>query len=310
MNINDIEYFSQLLELHSAYRVSDFNCKQTKTWQRTLPNPTSIRFGNFTKFEKVSPDDFPNHHFNFISYNQLSTRLPKNSILTGELKQSGNPNSNQIVRRVLDIENLKQRYEDKEKEKTRNRIPLAVLLTQNPDTYKYVRFTCEGTVVEISNVREWFHYTCVICNKKLTVDGSMFECQDHGQQPEPNNSPLYKKGKIEFILDDIFDDVLPLTKSFEIPTSQLEIPEKKETQPQLEAQEQQQPNYTISTPPDSDTKKPLQTPGLINKSTKRALIRTLDETAPDEMKKMQKQRKGGISGPSTRDNNGQRVTVI
>ncbi|KAJ9557470.1 hypothetical protein OSB04_012084, partial [Centaurea solstitialis] len=232
MSFNDIEYFNQVMQLGSAYKISNFNCEQTKAWQRTLPNPTTVHFGRFTKFEQILPDGFPDHHFNFTSYNQLPARLTKNSILTdyigclravGELMQSGDPNKTQVVRRILDIENLKlfiytlsenvithgilelqlsatpathyyfnpdiqevhqsvelvkydldppltirrQRYEDKEKENTRNRFSLAILLAQNPNGYKYVRFTCEAKVVDISTVTEWYHYTCTICNKKV-----------------------------------------------------------------------------------------------------------------------------------------------
>ncbi|KAJ9559006.1 hypothetical protein OSB04_013620 [Centaurea solstitialis] len=281
MSFSDIEYFNQVMQLGSAYKISNFNCQQTKAWQRTLPNPTTLNFGRFTKFEQILPDGFPDHHFNFTSYNQLPARLIKNSILTGclravgELTQSGDPNKNQVVRRILDIENLngnvieltmwdqmasnfdenifetmpqpiilaisscrvtrfkelqlsatpathyyfnpniqevhqsiqlyrakydldpplaihRQMYQDKEKEKTRNRFPLAILQAQNPNAYKYVRFTCEAKVVDISTVTEWYHYTCTICNKKVRNGTSIFECRDHGPQPEPNSRFSFK----------------------------------------------------------------------------------------------------------------------
>lgn len=86
MDVNDIQYFDQLLEKASAYKISSFSCEQTRSWQQTLPNLTTLRFGRFTKFETIPNDEFPEHYFRFISYNQLFQRLAKNSILTGDIK--------------------------------------------------------------------------------------------------------------------------------------------------------------------------------------------------------------------------------
>ncbi|KAJ9561490.1 hypothetical protein OSB04_006650 [Centaurea solstitialis] len=85
-----------------------------------------------------------------------------------------------------------QRYNDTNIEKTRNRIPLAILLEQNPDTYKSVRFTCEGQITDLSSHREWYHLSCTTCSKKLTYGTSMFACRDHGPQPQPNYRYSFK----------------------------------------------------------------------------------------------------------------------
>lgn len=115
MDFKDMNYFDQLLEQHSAYKISNFYCEHTSKWQQTLPNPTSLRFGKFTKFENIPCDGFPVHHFRFLSYNQLFERFVRDPILTdyigsiqrvGEVIRTGNPNRNQIIRRCIDIENL------------------------------------------------------------------------------------------------------------------------------------------------------------------------------------------------------------
>ncbi|GJW37948.1 hypothetical protein Tco_0060868 [Tanacetum coccineum] len=56
MDANDIEYFEQMLEHGSAYRISDFNYLGTSGWQQTI---------------EKEPKGFPEHYFSFVSYNQL-----------------------------------------------------------------------------------------------------------------------------------------------------------------------------------------------------------------------------------------------
>ncbi|GKB81813.1 hypothetical protein Tco_0948708, partial [Tanacetum coccineum] len=74
MNVKDAEYFNQLLPLHRAYKISGFSCEQTGLWERTLDNPTSLIFGKFINLEEIPSHDFPEHYFNFASYNELLAR--------------------------------------------------------------------------------------------------------------------------------------------------------------------------------------------------------------------------------------------
>ncbi|KAI3738088.1 hypothetical protein L2E82_28106 [Cichorium intybus] len=86
MDFNDMEHFKQIMKQDQAYKISNFICEETKLRQRTLPNPTTLRFGRFTSFENIPGDAFPQHHFNFVSYNQLHSKLAKDSILTDQLQ--------------------------------------------------------------------------------------------------------------------------------------------------------------------------------------------------------------------------------
>ncbi|GJZ27351.1 hypothetical protein Tco_0571604, partial [Tanacetum coccineum] len=76
MDINNIDYFSQLHQPHAAYRISNFICK--KSYQQTLENQISLRFGKITVFEPLpwKESEFPYHHFELISYYQLPSRVP------------------------------------------------------------------------------------------------------------------------------------------------------------------------------------------------------------------------------------------
>ncbi|GJV98097.1 DNA helicase [Tanacetum coccineum] len=74
MNLNDTDYFDQLLQLNIAYRISRFMCTKTKLWDRTLPNNTTLVFGKYTSVIPISNADFPEHHFNFIAYNEVDER--------------------------------------------------------------------------------------------------------------------------------------------------------------------------------------------------------------------------------------------
>ncbi|GJQ94767.1 DNA helicase [Tanacetum coccineum] len=83
MDLNDAEYFDQLLQLQKAYRFSGFNCEPTDPWERTLPTRVSLIFGRFLHAQEIANADFPEHYFSFIAYNELSERLnARNPILT------------------------------------------------------------------------------------------------------------------------------------------------------------------------------------------------------------------------------------
>ncbi|GJU35943.1 DNA helicase [Tanacetum coccineum] len=91
MDAKDTEYFDQLLELGSAYRITGFSCEHTGPWERTLENPTSLAFGKFISVQEIPNGNFPEHYFNFASYNELPARLHiKNLVLTESTFYSGN----------------------------------------------------------------------------------------------------------------------------------------------------------------------------------------------------------------------------
>ncbi|GJW40219.1 nucleic acid-binding, OB-fold protein, partial [Tanacetum coccineum] len=116
MDVKDSTYFNQLLHLRKAYRISGFSCEQTGLWERTLDNPTSLIFGRFIQLEEVHSDNFPEHYFNFASYNELAARVDvRNAVLTDYIgriqvvniiRTSGDATSNRTHRRIIDIQNL------------------------------------------------------------------------------------------------------------------------------------------------------------------------------------------------------------
>nr|GEX23812.1 nucleic acid-binding, OB-fold protein [Tanacetum cinerariifolium] len=123
MSRNDIDYFNQKLELGSAYRISSFICEPTKPYQQTLENRTSLCFGKYASFTNIPATSFLYHYFQFTSYNQLESKIPRpdeNSkmqypVLTdyigcirsvGNLEPFGDPNRSQSTRRKIEIENL------------------------------------------------------------------------------------------------------------------------------------------------------------------------------------------------------------
>ncbi|PWA43981.1 nucleic acid-binding, OB-fold protein [Artemisia annua] len=78
------------------------------------------------------------------------------------------------------------RLPDIEQEKNKNRFPLAVLLTQTPETYRGVRFTCEGTIMQLNTNRDWYYKACNQCNVKPTCYDNVYECKEHGIIPAPS----------------------------------------------------------------------------------------------------------------------------
>nr|GEY53321.1 hypothetical protein [Tanacetum cinerariifolium] len=116
MDVKDTAYFDRLLQLRKAYKISGFSYEQTGLWERTLDNLTSLIFGRFIQLEEVPGEDFPEHYFNFASYNELAARADvKNAILTdyigriqavSRIHTSGDAASKRIHRRIIDIQNL------------------------------------------------------------------------------------------------------------------------------------------------------------------------------------------------------------
>ncbi|GJR23423.1 DNA helicase [Tanacetum coccineum] len=78
VDLRNLEYFNQKLKLKTAYRISNFICEDTKPYHQTLENKISLKFRKITSFEVLprKESEFPDHHFEFISYNQLPSRVP------------------------------------------------------------------------------------------------------------------------------------------------------------------------------------------------------------------------------------------
>ncbi|GKA24578.1 nucleic acid-binding, OB-fold protein [Tanacetum coccineum] len=126
MDVRKTEYFNSKLKLNTVYRISNFICENTKPYQQTLQNSISLKFGKITTFEVLpgKESEFPNHHFELISYNQLPSRVPYLDEETSrmvypilsdylgcirsisDLIPSGDANTGQKYRRKVDIESL------------------------------------------------------------------------------------------------------------------------------------------------------------------------------------------------------------
>ncbi|GKC58719.1 hypothetical protein Tco_1086317, partial [Tanacetum coccineum] len=77
IDINNIDYFSPLLKPHASYRILNFICERTKPYQQTLENQITLRFGKIIVFPLSGKEsEFPDHHFELISYHQLPSRVP------------------------------------------------------------------------------------------------------------------------------------------------------------------------------------------------------------------------------------------
>ncbi|GJZ67944.1 DNA helicase [Tanacetum coccineum] len=179
------------------------------SYQQTLENQISLRFGKITVFEPLpwKESEFPYHHFKLISYYQLPSRVPyrdENSkliypILT-DVQLSATPVTHYYInpqttkaQRVYTVfkekynsnpplQIAKYRCQDLEEEKIRNRQTLHTLLEQNPTTFKGVHFTCEGMITSVQENRDWKYPSCSECSKSLTQQNGTYVCDDHGKQ--------------------------------------------------------------------------------------------------------------------------------
>ncbi|GKA30240.1 hypothetical protein Tco_0716545 [Tanacetum coccineum] len=142
MDIKDADYFHQLFQLKKAYRIIGFSCEQTGAWDRTLENPTSLIFGRHVDLIELPNDGFPEHYFNFASYNELPARADGRNIPLAAYKavnrvyMSGDATTNCIDRRTIDIQNLRSKN---------NNMPTVRL------TNKKKSFTCRNYICRILN---------------------------------------------------------------------------------------------------------------------------------------------------------------
>ncbi|PWA91711.1 hypothetical protein CTI12_AA088610 [Artemisia annua] len=90
------------------------------------------------------------------------------------------------------LEIVRQPYKDREKEKFRNRFPLALLLSHTPKTYEGVRFTCEGTITNIHTSKDWYYPSCTTCTLKAQYDDGIYECKVHGALAYPTHRYNFK----------------------------------------------------------------------------------------------------------------------
>lgn len=112
----DMRQLDARLQIGGCYRIQGYGCKKTDKWQRTLPNRMTLLFGKYTQATPIEEAGFPQHHFNFAAYNEVSWRTEnKDSILTdyigiirniGAIKEFGDATTNRIARRNIDIQNL------------------------------------------------------------------------------------------------------------------------------------------------------------------------------------------------------------
>ncbi|GJR63056.1 nucleic acid-binding, OB-fold protein [Tanacetum coccineum] len=76
-------------------------------------------------------------------------------------------------------------HKDVLQDKTRNRFPLKMIMDQNPQSYKGVRFAAEATITGINMNKDWYYISCHQCDKAATTNGDDYSFLDHGPQPGP-----------------------------------------------------------------------------------------------------------------------------
>ncbi|PWA54645.1 hypothetical protein CTI12_AA408530 [Artemisia annua] len=123
MEAPEINYFKGILIPGKTYRIYGFTCIPTENWQQTLQKKVSLSFTTSTGFDVIEDDGFPKHYFDFISYNQLPSRvidpLDKTKkpqpvlidyigcyISSTNTDKIGNPNRNRSIYRKIEIQNL------------------------------------------------------------------------------------------------------------------------------------------------------------------------------------------------------------
>nr|GEV08926.1 helitron helicase-like domain-containing protein [Tanacetum cinerariifolium] len=139
MDAKDTEYFDQLLELYAAYRITCFHCEHTLPWERTLDNPTSLTFRKFISLQQIPNNDFPEHYFNFSSYNDLPAKLHiQNPVLTGIQLSGTSANHYYLNLNLLETYHIKEhdiKTWNKKRTETASLLPLSSKLILKTTSY-------------------------------------------------------------------------------------------------------------------------------------------------------------------------------
>ncbi|PWA80597.1 replication protein A 70 kDa DNA-binding subunit [Artemisia annua] len=118
------------------------------------------------------------------SYYYINPRIPQLEEYRAQYREVFN------LKTPLEI--VRQPYKDREKEKFRNRFPLALLLGETPKTYEGVRFTCEGTITNIHTSKDWYYPSCTTCTLKAQYDDCIYDCKIHGALAYPAHRYNFK----------------------------------------------------------------------------------------------------------------------
>nr|GEZ87403.1 replication protein A 70 kDa DNA-binding subunit [Tanacetum cinerariifolium] len=97
-----------------------------------------------------------------------------------------------------DIPELEQLIADMmiQRKKKPERLPLSTLLQENPDSYKGVRFTTEGTIIRINTSRNWYYVSCNKCIKKVRDRNDIPGCLINKQTKQDGQGVL--KSEVSF----------------------------------------------------------------------------------------------------------------
>ena len=72
--------------MDSIYEINNFFVTNNKQRYKIVPHRAMLQFVRFTIFKEVEKDipEIPQYKFNFIEYNQLTSRVDINDIILGK----------------------------------------------------------------------------------------------------------------------------------------------------------------------------------------------------------------------------------
>nr|GEY11467.1 putative reverse transcriptase domain-containing protein [Tanacetum cinerariifolium] len=178
----------------------------------------SLKFGKITQVDTLAGKEFefPQHHFEFISYNQLASRIPYKDgnskmiypLLTGcvwsigEATPFGESNTGESGN-VVEFTMWDEVAKKFNKENVEKLAPPVIIAVSSYRVTKYIglgikgghptlnqlhchsygiRFTCEAIITRVEEDRGWNYPSCSQCSKASTQVSGTYTCEDHGKQ--------------------------------------------------------------------------------------------------------------------------------
>ncbi|GKA57730.1 DNA helicase [Tanacetum coccineum] len=246
-------------------------CIPTKTWDRTLPNDITLTFGKYTTIIPISNDDFPEHYFNFIAYNEVNQRATQSEApLTDYIGciyrisdplRSGDATRTRRIRRIIDVQNLEYCFRAIIDDGTAT----TTVTCFSPEAHTFVP-DC-NTIVNTMQDKDTSH---VPAELKQT-EGQTYIFQYHfGQKAKPG----YPNFKLDAVLQPVAEPLLALPAAETIKSPSTQVLD--------EASISNNPTTTNKDQPEAD-KLPAQTsaeiPEAQAKKTRRSLFQDTDATA-------------------------------
>ncbi|KAK9047978.1 hypothetical protein SSX86_033060, partial [Deinandra increscens subsp. villosa] len=181
------------ITLMNCYIFDDYVCQHAPTLLRVANHTASIKIDAVTTITAVTDGvDIPRSFYRFIPYPQLSARMEKVDVLTGDMQLESTATTRVEIDPDMEIaaeiaSSFQPPAPGAEPRITytlpisdRERMTLAALYQESIKTLYDGKYRCEATITEIAAGRSWFFVRCMPCKRTILAQQGGYKCPRHG----------------------------------------------------------------------------------------------------------------------------------